>query len=143
MGGILDSLLKCVGKCSTIITETSLRIEVTGMDDVLLNLTIITFLACVAISIVLSTVRSINEKKYRELESEVLKKLGFTNWDIVQYYDDEVFVKSRRALETYDDIKYFKENKGKLAFAKYILARKNDVENILSAFLENNDYKEH
>ena len=52
--------------------------------------------------IIIAIIKSINEKKYRELEAEVLKKLGFLNWDIVSYIDETVIVKSRQTLEKYD-----------------------------------------
>ena len=68
-------------------------------------------LVILVVIIVIVTVKSMNDKKYRELESEVLKKLGFRNWDVVSYYDKCVTVKSRQALEKYDDVKFFKEKK--------------------------------
>ena len=83
------------------------------------------------------------EKKYRELEAEVLKKLNFHNWNVVLYFDEDIIVKSRQTLEKYDDIKFFKENKEKLVRAKNIIKRKNEIANILRNFLSNNEYKEH
>ena len=62
-------------------------------------------LVILAVIIAIVTVKSINEKKYRELETEVLKKLGFSNWNVVSYYDEYVTVKSRQSLEKYDDEK--------------------------------------
>lgn len=100
-------------------------------------------LVILAVIIVIVTVKSINEKKYRELESEVLKKLGFQNWNVVSYYDEYVTVKSRQALEKYDDVKFFKENKEKLVRAKNVIKRKNEIANILKDFLDNNEYKQH
>ncbi len=96
----------------------------------------------IAIIVIIAATKSINEKKYRELEAEVLKKLGFSNWNIVSYIDENVTVKSRQTLEKYDDIKFFKENKEKLVRAQRIIKRKNEVANILSAFLNNNEYKD-
>lgn len=95
----------------------------------------------VAIIVIIAVTKSINEKKYRELEAEVLRKLGFSNWNIVSYIDENVTVKSRQTLEKYDDVKFFKENKEKLVRAQRIIQRKNEVANILSAFLNNNEYK--
>lgn len=40
----------------------------------------------------------IKNAKYKELETEVLKKLNFSNWNIVPYFDELVTVKSRQAL---------------------------------------------
>ena len=92
----------------------------------------------VAIIIVIA----INKKKYRELEVEVLKKINFSSWNIVSYFDEHVIVKSRQALEKYDDIKFFKENKENLGRAKNIIKRKNEIVNILSDFLNANEYKD-
>ena len=39
------------------------------------------------------------DSKYRKLEAEVLKKLGFSSWNIISHIDAEVTVKSRQALE--------------------------------------------
>jgi len=100
-------------------------------------------LVILAVIIAIVTVKSINEKKYRELETEVLKKLGFSNWNIVSYYDEYVTVKSRQALEKYDDVKFFKENREKLVRAKHIIKRKNEIATILKKFLNNNEYKQH
>ena len=47
------------------------------------------------------------DSKYRKLEAEVLSKLGFSSWNIISHIDAEVTVKSRQALEKYDDVKYF------------------------------------
>lgn len=65
------------------------------------------FLLFVIILIIIITIY--NKKKYKELETEVLKKLGFSSWNIISYFDEDVTVKSRQALEKYDDIKFFKE----------------------------------
>lgn len=97
----------------------------------------------ISIIVAIITVYTINEKKYKELESEVLRKLGFPNWNIISYFDENVIVKSRQALEKYDDIKFFKENREKLVQAKNIIKRKNEVANILKVFLEDNEYKAH
>jgi len=101
-------------------------------------------LVIIAVVVVIIVVtKSINEKKYKELDAEVLRKLGFSSWNIVSDIDANVIVKSRQALEKYDDIKFFKENKEKLVQAKKIIQRKNEVANILSHFLSNNEYKGH
>ena len=100
-------------------------------------------LVILAVIIVIVTVKRMNDKKYRELESEVLEKLGFRNWDVVSYYDKCVTVKSRQALEKYDDVKFFKENREELARAKKVIKRKNEIANILRNFLNNNEYKQH
>ncbi|MBE6870580.1 MAG: HNH endonuclease [Ruminococcaceae bacterium] len=106
-----------------------------------ITMPLLVIIAVVVVIIVVT--KSINEKKYKELDAEVLRKLGFSSWNIVSDIDANVIVKSRQALEKYDDIKFFKENKEKLVQAKKIIQRKNEVANILSHFLSNNEYKGH
>lgn len=95
----------------------------------------------IAIIVIIITVKIVTEQKYKQLEAEVLKELGFSNWNIISYFDEYVTVKSRQTLEKYDDIKFFKENREKLVRAENIIKRKNDVATTLRRFLENNEYK--
>lgn len=95
------------------------------------------------IILVIIVVRHTRKQQYKKLEAEVLDKLGFPNWDIVPYFDEYIIVKSRQALEKYDDIKFFKENKEMLAKAAKIIQQKNDIDATLRSFLEDNEYKSH
>lgn len=97
----------------------------------------------IAIIIIIVTVKTILEMQYRKLERTVLSELGFSDWNIVHYYDELVTVKSRQTLEKYDSIKFFKENKEKLTRAENIVKRKNEVSTTLRKFLENNEYRSH
>lgn len=81
------------------------------------------------------------ERQYKELEGNVLKEIGFSNWEIISYIDEYVIVKSRQALEKYDDIKFFKENQEKLAQAENTIVRKNGVSKVLKEFKKHNEYK--
>lgn len=83
------------------------------------------------------------EEQYQKLENDVLKELGFPNWNIISYFDEYVTVKSRQALEKYDDIKFFKENKEKLVSAEDIIKRKTDIATMLNKFIEDNKYQSH
>lgn len=83
------------------------------------------------------------ENEYRELEYAALGDLHFKTWDIVPCYDLYVTVKSRQALENYDDIKFFRENKECLEKANRGIIRKSEISNILSNFIANNQYKTH
>ena len=56
--------------------------------------------------------------EYKKLETAALNKLGFSNWDIICKYDEIVIVKSRQALQKYDKVKYFKEDKYRLEKAE-------------------------
>ena len=99
------------------------------------------FWSVLVIIILIVAVSIILEQKYKQLETEVLKELGFPNWNIISYFDEYVAVKSRQTLEKYDDIKFFKENREKLVRAENIIKRKNNVATTLKRFLENNEYK--
>ena len=81
--------------------------------DLVVIVTIVTAVIIIAVGIII-------EVSYNKLATEVLRKLGFSSWNIVQFYDDNVIVKSRKTLEKYDDIKYFKENEGRLTRAEKI-----------------------
>lgn len=73
------------------------------------------FIFAIGITIVIVIIiTGITKQKYKKLESEVLQKLGFSNWNIISYIDERITVKSRQALEKYDDIKFFKENRKRL-----------------------------
>lgn len=85
----------------------------------------------------------IREQQYKKLEIAVFNDIGFDNWDIIYYFDKYVTVKSRQALQKYDDIKFFKENREMLAESEKIIKRKNDIATILRIFLDNNEYKSH
>ena len=95
----------------------------------------------IAIIVIIIIVKVISKRKYEELEKEILQKLGFSSWNMVTYFDEYVTVKSRQALEKYDDVKFFKENKGKLTRAEEIIKKKNNIVDILRKFLEDNEYK--
>ena len=78
----------------------------------------------IATIIIIIVVKIIMEQKYKQLETEVLKELGYPNWNIIPYFDEYVTVKSRQTLEKYDDIKFFKENREKLVRAENVIKRK-------------------
>lgn len=108
-------------------------------DEMIVVISIIVVIACIV------AVSLYRKKKYRELEeleTEVLKKLGFLNWNIVPYYDENVVVKSRQALEKYDEIKFFKNQDNSLAFAFKEAERKDQVLKAIREFLEDNEYKD-
>lgn len=86
-------------------------------------------------------IETFRKQQYKKLEAEILGKLGFSNWNIVSYFDESVTVKSRQALEKYDDIKFFKENPKMLASAEETIQKKDAVLATLEAFLDDNEYK--
>ncbi len=109
-------------------------------SDDLIYLIMIVFFVIVIGLIVYAVFRY---EKYKELETQVLKELGFSNWHIFPDFDAYTTVKSRQALEKYDEIKYFKENKARLSKAEKIIEKKLKNLKKLRDFLENNQYQSH
>lgn len=102
---------------------------------------IVSLIILTLIIVIFSVYKIITNAKYKKLENEVLKELKLSNWNIASYFDEYVTVKSRRALENYNDIKFFKENREKLVQAENIIKRKNEVLKTLRTFLAYNEYK--
>lgn len=76
-----------------------------------------------------------------ELESFVLQDLNLPEWNVMPYFDVYIPVKSRKALDSYDAIRYFKENREKLPGAQRALQTKLAVYDSVSSYLQDNPYK--
>lgn len=92
-------------------------------------------------SIVIIAIPFAIEIQYKKLETAALNKLGFSYWDVVCEYDEIVIVKSRQALQKYDKVKYFKEDKYRLEEAEKTISKKDEVSKQLREFLVNNTLK--
>ena len=95
------------------------------------------FLIVIAIAVYIV----ISNSKYIQLNAEILLSLGLPNWNVVSYYDETVEVKNRTALEKYDAVKFFKENRDKLERAEKIIAQKESLVKHLQAFLNSNEFE--
>lgn len=107
-------------------------------------MTAIEMLASVLVTVVIAcvlTICAVKQRKYRELEAEILKKLGISSWNIIPYFDENVVVKSRQALDKYDETKFFKENETNLLHARRALDRKIQILKTMYGFLNDNEYK--
>ena len=93
----------------------------------------------IAIVVAIVAFKIMRKKQYENLEAEALLSLGFSSWNIIPYIDEYVTVKSRQALEKYDDIKFFKENKEKLPSAEAMIQRKSEISSRLTQFLQSNE----
>ena len=111
-------------------------LESTGWIIMLVLVLLVILLVTIAIAIK----NAKQEREYKELEAEVLKNLGFSNLAIIPYFDEKISVKSRQALENYNDIKFFREHREKLEQAENIIKWKNATAEILIRFLEGNEY---
>lgn len=103
---------------------------------------LIIFLIATTIAVIVFWIKCIQLKLYTKLEAEVLKKLQFSDWDIVSYFDEDIIVKSRSALDKYDEIKFFKEHSEKLEQARLILEEKGEIAQTLRKFLKDDEYKQ-
>lgn len=103
---------------------------------------LIIILIATTIAVIVFWIKCIQLKLYTKLETEVLKKLQFSDWDVVSYFDEDIIVKSRSALDKYDEIKFFKEHSEKLEQARLILEEKCEIAKTLREFLKNNKYKQ-
>lgn len=78
--------------------------------------------------------------KYRSLEAKVFQKLGIRSWDLVSRIDAYEIVKSRRTLDNYDYIKFFKSDRTRLTQAELAIAHKKSVSNKLKSFLDEAEF---
>lgn len=97
----------------------------------------------IVVALAIGVGKGIKDYQYNKLENEILKKFKFKNWNVISRYDANITVKSRQALEKYDDIKYFKENKGTLEKAEKVIKQKSDIADMLKNFLKDNEYTTH
>ncbi|MGL5577263.1 HNH endonuclease [Cetobacterium sp.] len=80
------------------------------------------------------------EREYRVFKTEILNELGLNTLDLFPYFDTNITVKSRQALENYDDIKFFRENNKMLEKVEKIIEKKNNTANIFKNFFKDNKY---
>ena len=113
------------------------------MKFLLILLALPFIIAASPIILIVKIVKHVNKKKYQELEAQVLKKLGFPSWDICPEIDSYVTVKSRQALDNYDETKFFKDDAQNLARAEATFERKCKIAAILKEFINSNEYTEH
>ena len=95
----------------------------------------------VAIIIAVIVIQCLRKNQYRKLEAEILNELGIPHWDFIHYIDEFVTVKSRKSLDDYDNIRFFKEDNDRLAQSENIIRRKREISTIVKSFLEDNEYK--
>jgi len=79
---------------------------------------------------------------YNSVEEGIMQTLGISTWKFAHRTDDHIELNSSRAVEGYDDLKYFKENPDRLAYAISVMKQKKEYASILEKFIENNEYQE-
>lgn len=100
-------------------------------------------LLTITIIVICKVTKFIAEKQYAELQTTALYELGFTNWNVVNFFDAHVSVKSRASFDKYDVVKFFQTNKEKFKEAQDILNNKDRITAILTKYLKKNNHKSH
>ncbi len=105
--------------------------EQTGM---VIGIIIILSLVTLAVYAIVTTIL------YKKLTREVLDSLDLQEWKYLSYEDELITVKSSKAVDNYDAIKYFKEDRNNLDKVARILDEKNAYAKLLQDFLEDNKF---
>ena len=97
-------------------------------------------LLAVAGIIVYAVIKSIIKTQREKLLRDILEFLNLQNIDdLLLPYDDQITVKSRQALDNYDDIKYLKEN-DRFEDVKNVTRLKATIKKSLTSFLKKNKF---
>ena len=89
-----------------------------------------------------AVIKRVKRKQREELLTEILEFLNFTYIDdLLRPYDDQVIVKSRQALDNYDDIKYLKES-DRFEDVKRVTRLKAIVKTSIISFLKENEFSQ-
>ena len=90
--------------------------------------------------IVYSAIKIISKKQREVLLNDILGFLDLKNIDnLLKPYDDQITVKSRQALDNYDDIKYLKES-DRFEDVKEVTRLKAIIHRSIVSFLNKNDF---
>ena len=88
--------------------------------------------------IVYAVIKSIIRRQREKLLGDVLEFLDLRNiGNLLKPYDDQITVKSRQALDNYDDIKYIKES-GRFEDVKRVTRAKANIKKSIKSFLKKN-----
>ncbi len=105
-------------------------------------LAIIALIVFIALNVRKKKINKEREELLSEIKSDLQDKLQIESIDAaLSEIDDRVVVKSRQALENYDDIKYFKECE-QLDYAEQRATTRMRIYKCIDYFLQSNDYME-
>ena len=92
--------------------------------------------------IIYAVIKSIIRKQRADLLRDVLESLDLRNiGNLLKSYDDQITVKSRQALDNYDDIKYLKES-DRFEDVKRVTREKADIRKSIKSFLKKNEFSQ-
>lgn len=98
-------------------------------------------LIIIVIPIVVLIIKAIRKGQYKKLTAEIQLALGVKYW-MYMAKDASVHLKSAKAVENYQPIQFFKDNRDKLEEASKRLDRKRDYARRLQKVLDSNEYKD-
>lgn len=108
-----------------------------------INLFIMLFFIFCIIKLIEKIGEKRTENQYNTLSRAVLRKMGFSSWEFLPEHNLNVKVKSRSALEKYDDITFFKSDKHYLDRVTDTLKSNKEKAATVKTFLEDNEFKSH
>lgn len=95
----------------------------------------------IIVAVIMNAVKvNLSREIWDTLQREALREMNLSRW-LFTSSDAYVKVKSKQAVDNYDDIKFFKEYEGELSRASNIINDKKAYARKLSRFLENNQFK--
>lgn len=112
------------------------------IDFVRINaVTIAAIVVLIVLAIILCSIINKRIEKQREaLIDEILEHLNLSNIDdVLKRFDDQVIVKSKQALQNYDEVKYLKEHNN-LDDIKHIVLTRQDIKKNIEGFLKGNEF---
>ncbi len=136
-----DILVPILVVSIAVIIATSIFLYVRTKRPIILTLFLLILLPIIVYVILDNNKKRTYNLQYAKLERGSLKSMGLSNWMYLAKHDTRVYVKSRRAVYDYTDIKYFKESRGKLDVAITTADRKQQYKVKLMVFLKQNDFK--
>ena len=108
------------------------------MEDYKIALVVIIGIISI-VSLTLVMIKSVRDNQYRSLTYQIQEYLGINEWEY-SGFDDFITAKSSRGVDNYDPLQYFMENRDRVQRVEQYLYLKRQYADILTAFLENNDF---
>lgn len=76
-----------------------------------------------------------------KIEKKITDAVGICSWNFPPSVDFNEIVKSRAALENYDDIKFFRDDRSRFEIVSNIVRERAALSRRIQDFLKNNNFK--
>lgn len=103
-------------------------------------MTLSVFGVAIALIVGIIAFKIIRTKQYEKLSLDVLRALNLDNWKYLKN-DAVINLKSSKAVDEYNEIKFFKDNREKLFEAEKRLNNKREYASLLESFINENEFK--